>query len=243
MVKIVKKGVIVAKNLTKKFGELVALDNLDLEVEEHEFFGFLGPNGAGKTTALKILTGQMEPSSGYARVLGMNPTQEPVRIKENIGIVPEEEVLPSFLTVLEYMRFVCKVRRMQDAEGKIRGLLKFFEIEEKEDVLCNSLSRGEKHKVMLSSALIHEPDVLFLDEPLSGLDPISQIKTVRLLKQYAKEHGGIFMCTHMLDLAEKVCTRAGIIHRGRLLAFMRNPKRKSMEQFFSKMVSRSGGLQ
>ena len=205
-------------SLTRTFGELVAVDHISLEVKKGELFGFLGPNGAGKTTLLKLLTGQLEPTSGQAEVLGLDPAKYPIDVKAKVGIVPEIEQPPSFLTAKEYLHYIGLIRSITGIEAKAKHWLSFLEMEEFQDVLCKDMSKGTKQRVMLASAFVHEPPLLFLDEPFIGLDPYYQRKVREYLEGYLKSGGTVFMCTHILELAEKMCTRLAIIHRGSIVA-------------------------
>ncbi|MBW6517069.1 MAG: ABC transporter ATP-binding protein [ANME-2 cluster archaeon] len=204
-------------NLTKRFGELTAVDNLDLEVKAGEFFGFIGPNGAGKTTTLQMLSGQLPPSSGTAQVLGIDTNTDPIAVKAAIGIVPELEYPPSFLSVEEYLHFVAAVRGLPD-DGRVDTWIKFFGLEERRTTLCMSLSKGMKKKTTISAALLHEPRMLFMDEPFLDLDPLIQRKLKDWLIDFVKGGGTVFLSTHILELAEKLCTRVGIIDKGKLVA-------------------------
>jgi len=210
--------VIRTTSLTRNFGELVAVDHISLEVAKGELFGFLGPNGAGKTTLLKLLTGQLEPTSGSSEVLGLDPEKDPIGVKAKVGIVPEIEQPPSFLTAKEYLHYIGLIRRIEDIEKRANHWLSFLEMEEFQDVLCKDMSKGTKQRVMLSSAFVHEPSLLFLDEPFIGLDPYYQKKVREYLQEYLKSGGTVFMCTHILELAEKMCTRLAIINRGKIVA-------------------------
>ncbi len=206
-----------AHNLTKRFGELTAVDNLDLEVKAGEFFGFLGPNGAGKTTTLQMLSGQLPPTSGTAQVLGIDAATDPIAVKAVIGIVPELEYPPSFLSVEEYLHFVAAVRGLPD-DGRVDKWIEFFGLEDRRTTLCMSLSKGMKKKTTISAALLHEPKMLFMDEPFLDLDPLIQRKLKDWLSDFVKGGGTVFLSTHILELAEKLCTRVGIIDKGKLVA-------------------------
>jgi len=151
-----------AIKLVKKFGEVKALDGLNLSVPQGIFYGLLGPNGSGKTTTIRILSGQIKPTSGKAYVLGIDVSNY-IKVREKLGLVPEEEYPPSFLTPLEYLQFVCKVRKIEDMEEKIKFWLDFLDFENYKNILVKDLSRGTKQKLMLAQAFIHEPKVVFLD--------------------------------------------------------------------------------
>src|SRR5512136_725181 len=173
-------SVLEARDITKEFGIMKALDRVSLTVEKGDFFGIFGPNGAGKTTLIRILTGQLDPTSGSYRVLGVDGVKEPLKVKELIGIVPEVESPPSYLTGYEYLYFVGKVRKLDNLEDRIDKWLTFFDLETKKGVICKDMSKGMRQKLMLASAFIHEPELLFLDEPFINLDPIYQ----RTLRDY-----------------------------------------------------------
>ena len=206
-----------AHNLTKRFGELTAVDNLDLEVKAGEFFGFIGPNGAGKTTTLQMLSGQLPPTSGTAHVLGIDADADPIAVKAAIGIVPELEYPPSFLSVEEYLHFVAAVRGLPD-DGRVDKWIDFFGLDERRTTLGMSLSKGMKKKTTISAALLHEPQMLFMDEPFLDLDPLIQRKLKNWLINFVNVGGTVFLSTHILELAEKLCTRVGIIDKGKLVA-------------------------
>ncbi len=210
--------VVETKDLTRKFGDLIAVNQVSLNIGSGELFGLLGPNGAGKTTLLKLLTGQLEPDSGYSNVLGVDPTKNPIKVKERVGIVPEVESPPSFLTPREYLQYVGLIRDLDDCEEKAEYWLDFMDLLEHQNVLGKDLSKGTKQRLMLGASFIHEPQLLFLDEPFIGLDPFHQKKVKEYLSEYLNKGGTIFMCTHILEIAEKMCHRIAIIHRGRIVA-------------------------
>jgi ABC-2 type transport system ATP-binding protein len=230
-----------ASGLTKRYGSLEALSGLDLTVEEGESFCLLGPNGSGKTTTIGILTGSLQASSGSATVMGIDVAADPIGVKRKIGIVPEMEYPPSFLTVHEYLDLACRLRKVEDPKPKIDRWIKFFGLESKENVPCKDLSKGTKKKVMLSAAFVHEPKLLFLDEPFLDLDPIVQRNTREYLKSYVKEGGTIFLSTHILEIAEKLCDRVCILYNGKLIASGRLAELKhsqeSLEDVFMRLVA------
>ena len=202
------------KNLNKWYGNLHVLKNLHLEVGEGEVFGLLGPNGAGKTTLIKVLTGQTR-ASGFVRVNNIDPIKNPIEVKKIVGIVPESESVPNYLTVEEYLYFVAEVRRID--LRKVRGMIKEFDLEDYRDVVCKNLSKGTKQRLMFAASLIHNPKILFLDEPFINLDPIYQRKFRKLIEKFVGEGNTIFMATHILEIAEKICTRVGIIKDGKII--------------------------
>ena len=209
--------VIDIRDLTKKFGDLTAVDNVSLHVKKGEIFGLLGPNGAGKTTLLKSLTGQLEPDSGDTKVLGHIPTKEPIAVKEKVGIVPEVESPPSFLTGKEYLHYIGLIRDLDDIENKSRKWIEFFDMADVQDTMGKDMSKGTRQKLMLAAAFIHKPPLLFLDEPFIGLDPYHQKHVQEYLSNYLKKGGTIFMCTHILEIAEKMCSRIAIINHGKIV--------------------------
>jgi len=232
--------IIEAKNLTKNYGRLRAVNNLSLKVNEGELFGFLGPNGAGKTTTIKLLTGQLKPDSGTITVLGTDVIREPIKVRELAGIIPEQENPPSFLTAEEYLNFVAKIRKLDNVKKRCGWWLKFLEFEGQKDVLCKDLSRGTRQKLMFTQAFLHEPKLAFIDEPLINLDPVIQRKVKDFLLDYVKKGGTIFFSTHVLEIAEEICTRIAIIDEGKIIfeGSMNDVKKKkqNLEAFFLKLV-------
>jgi ABC-2 type transport system ATP-binding protein len=204
--------------LTKRFGDVVALDDLSLTVSDGELFGLLGPNGSGKTTTIEILTGQMRPTAGTATVLGHDPVEEPLAVRERIGILPEREDPPSFLTPREYLQFVGDVRDVDGIDDRIEEWSRKLEFNGVLDTLAGDLSEGERQRVMLSQTFVHEPGVVFIDEPLVNLDPMMQETVKRMLEAYCEAGNTLFLSTHFMAVAEDLCTRVGIIADGRLVA-------------------------
>jgi ABC-2 type transport system ATP-binding protein len=211
-------AVIEGRNLVRVFGGMKALDDVSITVEEGDFFGFFGPNGAGKTTLIRILTGQLEPTSGEASVLGVDVVKEPLKAKELIGIVPEVESPPTYLTAYEYLYFVGKVRKVDDLERRISHWLSFFDLEEKKGTICKDMSKGMRQKLMLASAFIHDPKLVFMDEPFINLDPIYQRMLRDYLEEYVSNGGTIFMASHILEISERLCNRLAIVNLGKVVA-------------------------
>ena len=210
--------VIEGKNIVKHYGEMKALENVSITVDKRDFFGFFGPNGAGKTTLIRILTGQLAPTSGSVNVLGVDVLKEPLRVKELIGIVPEVESPPTYLTGYEYLYFVGKVRKLDNLEDRIEKWLSFFDLDEKKGTICKDMSKGMRQKLMLASAFIHEPRLLFLDEPFINLDPIYQRLLREYLVEYISKGGTVFMASHLLEIAERLCNKLSIVNLGRVVA-------------------------
>ena len=237
-------SVITARGLSKCFGQKQALDGVYLEVQPGDLFGLFGPNGAGKTTLLRILTGQLEQDNGEATVLGIDVKRDPMEVKRQVGIVPEVESPPTYLTAYEYLYFVSQVRRIAEPEARIDKWLDFFDMREARDIICRDLSKGMRQKMMLASAFIHEPKLLFLDEPFINLDPIYQRKLREHLLDYVAKGGTVFMCSHILEIAERLCSRAAIINDGRIIKtsdmseMVKDGAR--LEETFLKLVGKGG---
>jgi len=206
-----------ARDLSKSFGDVTAVDTVTLSVKKGALFGLLGPNGSGKTTMIKMLTGQIRPSRGSATVLGFDVTQDPVGVRTRVGIIPEQETPPSFLTAMEYLHFVAAVRKIQDIESKADWWFDFLDFADKKNVLCKDLSRGTRQKLMFTQAFIHEPALALIDEPLINFDPIMQDLVKEYLVGYVKKDRTIFISTHILEVAEEICSDFAILHKGRVL--------------------------
>jgi ABC-2 type transport system ATP-binding protein len=213
-----EQPVVDTKALQREFGEVVAVKNVTFRIGRGELFGLLGPNGAGKSTLLKLLTGQLEPTSGSCTVLGIDPARDPIKVKRAIGIVPEIESPPSLLTGKEYLHFIGLIRGLDDIEQRTSHWIEYLDMKEVSDTPCKDLSKGTRQKLMVASALIHDPPLVFLDEPFAGLDPKYQLMVREYLDDYRAKGGTVFMCTHILEIAEKMCTRIGIINRGEIVA-------------------------
>jgi ABC-2 type transport system ATP-binding protein len=212
-------GTIQVDGLRKSYGSVNAVDGMEFAVDRGELYGFLGPNGAGKTTTIRVLTGQIEPDSGSVSVLETDPVTEPIETRRKVGILPEQESPPSFLTPREYLEFVGEVRdlepeRVAEQTAVWADRLGF---ESKLDTLHTDLSRGQQQKVMIAQAFVHEPDVVFIDEPLANLDPLVQEQVKRFLVSYAAGDNAVFISTHNIDVAEEICTRVGIVADGQLV--------------------------
>ncbi|MCW4035983.1 MAG: ABC transporter ATP-binding protein [Candidatus Bathyarchaeota archaeon] len=233
-------SVIEAVNVSKNFGELEAVKGVNLQVHAGEFFGLFGPNGAGKTTLLRMLAGQLEPDSGDIRTAGVSH-RDPIGIRRAIGIVPEVETPPTFLTAQEFLELACRIRGVDDILGRVDGWLRFFDMEETRDVLCRDLSKGQRQKVMLASAFVHDPGLLLLDEPFINLDPIYQRRVREYLRGLVDRGRTVFMCTHILEIAERLCNRVAVINRGRIvdqgtIDQMRSIDGEGLEDIFMRLV-------
>jgi len=208
-----------AEDLQKSFGDLAAVDGLSITVEAGELYGLLGPNGAGKTTAIELLTGQLEADGGSASVLGVDPSEDPIGVRERVGVLPEKESPPSFLTPREFFDFVGRVRGIDDAvlDRRVEEWAGRLGLTEHLDTIASDCSRGNQQKVMIAAAFLHEPDAVFIDEPLANLDPIVQERVKEALVDYAAENA-VVLSTHHVEVAAEVCTTVGIVHNGRLVA-------------------------
>jgi len=223
-----------ALNLTKNFGKLAAVNKLNLTVKRGEVFGFLGPNGAGKTTTIKLMTGLLKPSSGVIKIMGVDMQENPVEAKKFIGFIPEEPKLYEKLTGREFLRFMGNIFGInrEEIEKKIKELLKIFDLNNKGDELIQSYSHGMKQKIAIAGALIHSPEILFFDEPTVGLDPKSAKIIKDIIRLRAESGDCVFMSTHILEIAERICDRVGIINDGQLIAIgnMEDLKKLSVEK-------------
>jgi len=208
------------KNATKRYNELVAVNNVDLTIEKGEIFGLLGPNGSGKSTTLKMLLGLVQPEEGSVMVLGIDARKDQVAIKKQVGYAPESPHLYEFLTGIEFLDFIGDIYGMQTDEkcGRINEYLKALQLEGREGDIISSYSEGMKQKISLIAAFLHKPKVLILDEPLNALDP----RSARLVKDFLQELKlqGVttIMSTHILEIAQALCDRIGIMYQGKLLA-------------------------
>jgi len=227
-------------NLTRRFGDVTALDGLSLSVESGALFGLLGPNGSGKTTTIELLTGQREPSSGSASVAGHDPVTEPMAVKEAIGILPEREDPPSFLTPREYLTFVGEVREIDDIDERIETWAERLEFGGVVDALATGLSEGERQRVMLAAAFLHDPELVFIDEPLVNLDPIMQEQVKAVLADYCERGNTLFLSTHYVDVAAELCTHVGIVENGELVAEC-DPREMSEDELLEYFIAEVGG--
>lgn len=211
---------ITLKGVAKRFGNIVAVDGVDLEIKPGEIFGLLGPNGSGKSTTLKMLLGLVQPDNGTVEVLGLDVQKDPVAVKRQVGYVPESPRLYEFLTGLEYLDFIGDVFSVTAEEKKqrINEYLKALELEGREGDMMSGYSQGMKQKVALISAFLHKPRLLILDEPLNGLDPKSARIVKDLLHELRAQGVTTLMSTHVLEIAEVICDRIAIMYQGRILA-------------------------
>jgi ABC-2 type transport system ATP-binding protein len=208
------------KDLTKKYGDFRAVNNLNLSVKKGEVFGFIGPNGAGKTTTIKMMGGILEPTAGKVTIAGINMQKEPEKAKSNIGFIPDRPYLYEKLTGMEFLKFTGDLYGVsQEAfQSKALKILKDFSLDNWAHELIESYSHGMKQRLIMSAALLHDPEVIIVDEPMVGLDPAAIIMVKDLFRSLAAQGVTIFMSTHTLKVAEDTCDRIGVINKGRLIA-------------------------
>jgi len=215
-----KHALIQTTDLVKKFGDKAAVDGISFDVNGGEIFGFLGPNGAGKTTTIKMIVGLLKPTSGTLKVGGYDTQMEPVQAKAVSGYVPDEPNLYPKLTGRELLQFVGRLYGvpLDMINRRSDEFFRLFDLTEAADETIDSYSHGMQQKTSLAAALIHDPQVLVLDEPTVGLDPKSARLIKDILYQFATRGAAVFLSTHILEIAERMCDRIGIIHQGKLIA-------------------------
>ena len=211
---------IITDKLTRRFGALTAVDNVDLRVPAGQFFGFLGPNGAGKSTTIKMLTGLLAPTSGRMELLGMDFAANTLQVKRQIGVVPEGMGLFERLTGVEYLQFVGRMYGLDRAtvQKRTQELLEFMQLADRPKTLIADYSHGMQKKLALAAAVIHGPRILFLDEPFEGVDALAAGALKALLGRMTERGTTIFLTSHVLEIVERLCSHVAIIHKGRLIA-------------------------
>ena len=247
---------IVTEKLTRRFGNLTAVDGVDLKVAAGQFFGFLGPNGAGKSTTIKMLTGLLAPSSGRAELLGLDFATHPVEVKQQIGVVPEGMGLFERLTGAEYLRFVGRMYGLDRPTTQRRSgeLLDFMQLSDRPKTLIADYSHGMQKKLALAAAVIHGPRILFLDEPFEGVDALAAGALKALLSRMTERGVTIFLTSHVLEIVERLCSHVAIIHKGRLVAqgsleelragtAVEEGSKTTLEQIFLSIVGQDGSQQ
>ena len=222
------KNAIEVSNLTKYYGNLLAVNNISFHVKQGEIFGFLGPNGAGKTTTINMLTSILKPSSGTAELLGYDILQHSTKIKNLIGIVPDDSFLYKEMSAWDNLIFSAKLHNVPKTQRKrlAKNLLKKFDLFERRNSRIETFSKGMKKRVMLSTALIHEPRILFLDEPTTGLDVKSSRQIRQIIKDLSRKGTTIFLTTHYIEEADILCDRIAIIKDGEIVIVDRPEKLK-----------------
>jgi ABC-2 type transport system ATP-binding protein len=206
--------------LTRRFGDLLAVDGVNLQVAPGQFFGFLGPNGAGKSTTIKMLTGLLAPTSGQIEILGLNLNTDPVNVKRQIGVVPEGMALFGRLTGSEFLNFAGRMYGLDRTTAAQRAaeLLEFMQLADQPKKLVTDYSHGMQKKLAMAAAVIHGPKVLFLDEPFEGVDAIAAGTLKAMLQGMIARGATIFLTSHVLEIVERLCSHLAIIHHGRLVA-------------------------
>jgi ABC-2 type transport system ATP-binding protein len=233
-------------DLTMDYGPVRALDGLTLSIPQGEFFAFLGPNGAGKTTAIKLLTGLMKPLRGDVKLCGFDVQLEPLKAKAVLGYVPDVAVFYEKLTPLEFMRFIADIFEMDEDRSEALGAELFakFHLVEYAHQRIENLSHGTRQRIAIASALLHEPKVFVIDEPMVGLDPIHSRIVKQELKERSRKGATVLMSTHLLNIAEELADRIGVVHKGKLIALgtmseirqRHEGEGKRLEEIFLQMV-------
>lgn len=234
------------KSLTKTYGSFVAVDAIDLFVPKGELFGFLGPNGAGKTTTLRMIAGILRPTAGSVRIAGLDLATDAMAAKAKLGFIPDRPFIYEKLTGMEFLRFVAGLYREEGEriEHRSRELLALFDLEDWRDELVESYSHGMRQKLIISSAFVHRPDVIVVDEPMVGLDPKAARTLKDLFREYTRRGHTIMMSTHTLEVAQTMCDRIGIIQKGKIRAcgtmdeLRRNAERgdEGLEEIFLRLT-------
>jgi ABC-2 type transport system ATP-binding protein len=232
------------QHLSKRYDTKIAVTDLSLAVQEGEIFGFLGPNGAGKSTTVKMLTGMIFPTSGSALVAGFDILKDPVEVKKRIGFVPESGALFESLTGWEYLQLIADLHHIDRgvAGKRMEEFLTLFGLWGEHTARLQQYSKGMKQKILISAALIHNPPVLFLDEPLNGLDANAALVFKELLKKLSAQGKTIFFTSHVLEVVERLCTRIAIIDHGRIIAegtaeqIADSTGQRTLEESFAKLT-------
>jgi ABC-2 type transport system ATP-binding protein len=238
---------IAAQGLYKRFGALMAVNNVSIHVREGEFFGFLGPNGAGKSTTIGMLCGMLRPDAGWIQIAGYDLKTQPLEVKAHIGVLPEETNLYERLTGREFLLFAGQMYGLsrEEAEARATDLLERMELIEAKNKLIVDYSMGMKKKAALASALIHRPKVMFLDEPFNGIDPVSVRAIRNMLRQLTLRGTTIFISSHVMEVIERLCSRVAIINKGSIVgegtladlrAMSRSASDSSLEDVFLRLV-------
>lgn len=232
-------------HLKKKYSGKYVLNGINMTIEPGQILGYIGPNGAGKSTTIKIITGIIDDFEGEVTVLGMNVKKDPIEVKRHIGYIPEQAALYEVLTPIEYLRFVGKLYELSDAtiRNKSEELLRLFSLADKADVRMNTFSKGMKQKILLISGLLHNPQIIFLDEPLSGLDANAVILVKEILHQLKQDGKTIFYSSHIMDVVEKISDRIILIDKGEIIAdgsfetLKQNAHQGSLENIFKTLTA------
>lgn len=237
---------ITLNHVSKSYGKgKKAVDDLSLSIPSGEVYGFLGPNGAGKSTTIKMLVGLLRPDAGHLSVDGVDVQQDPITVKRNIGYVPDEPLFYRKMTGRDHLGFIADLYHVEDRWARADALCRLFDFTTLNDEI-SSYSHGMKQKLAVISAMIHQPRLLILDEPMVGLDPKSSYTLKQEMVRYAKEGNTVFFSTHVLEVAQEVCTRVGIIDRGKLrfdgtLEELRQGTDRSLEDLFLSLTEETNG--
>ena len=235
----VTEPLIETSGLTKRFGSVQALTDLNLRIMPGEIYGLLGPNGAGKSTTIKTVLGLLEPTAGWIKVAGFDPAKNPIEVKSQIGYVAENPIVYDSLSPRDFLEFVASIRRIDQAKANdlVTGLADAFGMAQYFDSPIATLSLGMKQKVALIASFVHQPPVLLLDEPLNGLDAKSSRIVKDLVSFHAQKGGAVLFSTHIMEVAEQVCTRIGIIDQGRVIS------EGTLDQLRGKAQDQTGSLE
>ncbi len=239
---------LIVRELTKKYGDLTAVNKISFEIKVGEIFGFLGPNGAGKTTTMKMITGLLQPTSGKITIDDIDIIEEPLKAKSLIGYIPDRPYIYEKLTAREFLLFIAGLYSIPEkvSKNKADELLQLFDLTSVADELIENFSHGMKQRLTMAAALIHSPHLIVVDEPMVGLDPRGSLLIRRLFKKLSREDKvSIFLSTHTLSIAEEVCDRLAIINRGELIAIgtldelreLAASKDATLEELFLKLTS------
>jgi len=237
-------------DLQKSFGDIDAVNQISLQINRGEIFGFIGNNGAGKTTTIKMMIGLLKPDNGQIIIDGIDVEQNPLKVKKRAGYAPEEPVLYEYLSGYEFLDFIADVKGLNSKQRKdqIEELIEFFALTEKQNQMIKTYSHGMRKKVALAAAFIARPKILLLDEPITGLDPECSYRTKQRLTHLSKEGVTIFFSSHILEAVEKICHRIGIIHEGRLILSgtmkelrLQFHNASSLEEIFVQLTEKSKG--
>jgi ABC-2 type transport system ATP-binding protein len=227
------------EGVTKRYGKFTAVQPLELQVRRGELFGFLGPNGAGKTTTIRMVAGVLRPTAGRVLIAGHDVSKEPLEAKQHVGYIPDRPSVYEKLTGSEFLRFVSGLwgREGPQAEKRADELLDLFELTNWKNTLVESYSHGMRQKLLISSALVHAPDLIVVDEPMVGLDPKAARLIKELLKHFTAAGGTVFLSTHTLEVAEALCDRIAILHDGKIRAM------GTMDELRSEAAAGTAGLE
>ena len=240
-------SIINISGLKKQYNSNYVLKGIDLTIDAGKIVGYIGPNGAGKSTTIKILSGILSDFEGEVNVLGMNVRENPIEIKQKIGYIPEQAALYEVLSPMEYLQFVGKLYQLENTviNSKANELLRLFDLADKADMRMNGFSKGMKQKVLLISGMMHNPEIIFLDEPLSGLDANAVILVKEILSQLKQAGKTIFYSSHIMDVVEKISDRIIIIDKGNVIAdgsfeeLQQQASKGSLENIFTSLTGGS----